>query len=209
LPLPRATSDSAASSRGPASEAGLNSPAANTNKRMDKGTPNFADRLAAVGTDLSPPETSAAARCTAGSGSQIGSAAANDRQSQAEPQNSTAGTMQEQATGEPLAQGSSVLGASSSSVPPPPSSAELDRCNTIDNASGALISFAPSTQASPEPLPSPGPACPAPRTAARGEDVDSSVNDPPWLRALNAQPKKDVDASVNDPPWLRALGRGR
>lgn len=96
------------------------------------GTPNFADRLAAVNAGELFPKTGAAAD----SSHEVGS-----------PTNS-------------------------SNPPPPPPAAELERCHTLDNTPGF------SSQASPEAK------APAARSAARHEDLDHSISDPPWLRAV-------------------------
>jgi len=116
------------------------------------GTPNFADRLAAANSE--PVRNNPSAE------SQKATAVA-----------SFASSSSQQETVSPGA----------SSVPPPPSAGELDRCHTIDNASGDPFSSAPMSEmeASPEVV-----RGPASRTSARAEDLESSCDDPPWLRQI-------------------------
>jgi len=120
------------------------------------GTPNFADRLAAVNAEMSP----------RAAGTVLGGSASSS---------SHEGGAQQRALSELLGQASGSP-RTVSSVPPPPPSSELDRCHTIDNTPG----FSPraNAQASPE-----GKG-PAPRSSARQENLDNSINDPPWLRQI-------------------------
>lgn len=78
--------------------------------------------------------------------------------------------------------GQGTVSPGASSVAPPPSAGELDRCHTIDDASGDPFSCAPLSEmieASPEVV-----RGPASRTSARVEDIESSDDDPPWLRQI-------------------------
>lgn len=139
-----------------AAQAGSTAPAATAGDQG--GTPNFADRLAAASSQLAPGETSpAATRNNPFAESQkaaAGSAGSSGSSQEAQPE------LMRAVTGTP-------------SQPPPPSAAALDRCHTIDLAPSpevdrvcAMISGA------------------ADCSAARGEDLDSSINDPPWLRQI-------------------------
>lgn len=126
------------------------------------GTPNFADRLASV---------NQAPSGTAGAGS---SSSSSHAAASVPPLGAGTGLA------ELLAQGSSS--PRSTSTPAQPPLGELDRCITIDKESGVPFSLAAS-RSSPEPTPERGPAG---RSSARLEDLDSSANDPPWLRAIRA-----------------------
>jgi len=171
-------------------EAGARSP----HPAVNKGTPNFADRLTQATAELAQQDTSP--------GLVRNSPFTEAQKSSSSQENPSPGH-----TG-------------ASSVPPQPPAGELERCTTIDNASGAPLggasgggSFAPSAEASPE-----VDRGPAARAEARGDvcgSPDVDANDPPWLRGLvspgyweqkTASDKmQDVDNSVNDPPWLRGI----
>lgn len=166
------------------SDAGLNSPMA-TGSRGFKGTPNFADRLAGLQAELGP-----------GGNSPVPVRNSPFAESQ------RAGT---------TASSDSSSQATSTAPPPPPSSTDLVPCDTITNASGARSSC----EASPESVRGPAARSEARSSpAARNDDLESSINDPPWLRAIRSvepreAPKKEenLDSSINDPPWLRQIRR--
>jgi len=153
--------------QGTAACAGSNMPPTSTGSPSagsadNGGTPNFADRVGSVN---QPPTDTAAA----GSSSSSSHAAAS-----VPPLGAGTGLA------ELLAQGSSS--PRSTSTPAQPPLGELDRCITIDKESGVPFSLAAS-RSSPDPTPERGPAG---RSSARIEDLDSSANDPPWLRAIRA-----------------------
>lgn len=160
--------------------AGANEAASNAAApQASEGTPNFESRMAAMSAELesigtpgghrllfSPEPVAPAERSLAGSPPPVRNSPFAESQRAREDGAAKSGLA------ELLQQGSS-----SPSVPPAPA-AELERCHTMDNAGGGAVSFAPSTEASPEIQ-----RGPAGRVQSRNlQDVDSSVNDPPWLR---------------------------
>jgi hypothetical protein len=186
-PSPRSNVRSArpsfASSRSSETSEAPGSPPARASGLANEGTPNFADRLAAVNSDV-------VAQQAPQEGSPNGPARNNPfAESQRAAAVSSSSSSQNQSPANSL-------------VPPPPAAAALERCPTIENASGAPFPIEASPDAG---------HGPAARVAARGSpefNIDSSVNDPPWLRQAphaRTTPATDLDSSANDPPWLRQV----
>lgn len=139
---------STASANGPFSSRSSDVPSdapASSAATRGEGTPNFADRLAAVNAEGITGPKSPVPPLGAGTG-----------------------------LAELLAQGDGSNSPTASSTPPQPPAGELSRCHTIEQ-------LAPSAEASPDGSAIKGVAA---RSSARMEDMDSSINDPPWLRAI-------------------------